>query len=475
MPLLWDTHGTLRRVALYAGSLTSARVSIMGYTAYVFQDRQTVERLWKQPSLSSSIFLYMYSMKFLFGAREQLMSALRIDDSGPFPQPHPDSKIASHNRLHYIIHDSLARGLSGPGLDALMDSYMKGVSRRIHDLQVTEDWTEMDDFAKLLKSLGGESVIEAIFGPKMLDLNPGFVDSLWGFDSKLPKFARGLPSWVMPGAHRNRQRLVEQIMSWYQYARQHSDESKLEQDADGDSVWGSAMMRDRQKTILQVEKQDDDAMARLDLGLAWAAVANAIPSATLSAFHIFKDPELLVRIRNAVDKHLGSRSFAELDIKELTKEPLLSSVYAETLRLYIIVYATVTSPHEDASLGRWLLPKNSLGVLNSGLSHMDTEFWNTKNGNYPVETFWAERFCVDPGDSSSGPIRSECRKSMNLPDPVRSKDGKPFISTRGLEGSWFPYGGGRIICPGRVFAKSLMIFTWALLANEFDVEFYTSK
>lgn len=135
---------------------------------------------------------------------------------------------------------------------------------------MTADWTQMDDLNGVIKDLAGASVIEALFGPSMMALNPTFVQDLWSFDADLPWFARGIPPFLMPKAHKNRQNLIDQILRWYAYARENFHEEKIEENGDGDPVWGSEMMRYRQKVLFQVTGRDDDAMARLDLGLAWA-------------------------------------------------------------------------------------------------------------------------------------------------------------------------------------------------------------
>lgn len=133
------------------------------------------------------------------------------------------------------------------------------------------------------------------------------------------------------------------------------------------------------------------------------------------------------------------RPAADLDHKEVVKEPLLSSVYAETLRVYVNVYAVVTSPHEDVRLGQYFLPKKTLAVMNSAISHMDTEFWNTQGQRHPVQSFWAERFLVDPKNPSSGPVRPECR-SMK-PGVSSAQEAGSYFTTQDLDGSWYPYGG----------------------------------
>lgn len=214
----------------------------------------------------------MFSMRYLFGAREPLLSVLRADDSGPFPQPYRDSKTAPNARLHHTIHAGLARGLTGPALGPTSRRYRESLRQRLENVPVGETWTEFDDLGAFIKQICGASVIEAVFGPTLLSLSPTFVKDLWRLDSDLPLFAKGLPSFLASGAFKNRQGLIDQIQLWYKHARANFDESRIDEDGDGDPIWGSKMIRDRQRDILKVLNQDDESLATLDLGLAWACV-----------------------------------------------------------------------------------------------------------------------------------------------------------------------------------------------------------
>ncbi len=118
---------------------------------------------------------------------------------------------------------------------------------------------------------------------------------------------------------------------------------------------------------------------------------------------------------------------------------------------------------------------------------MDEAFWNTRGGQHPVKEFWAERFLIWPGDAGSGPVREEVvdykRPTTGVVDTVgsegwagemgREEKGEPFFSVQGLEGAWIPYGGGYAACPGRQFAKRVVLYTTALLVGAFEVEVLT--
>lgn len=151
--------------------------------------------------------------------------------------------------------------------------------------------------------------------------------------------------------------------------------------------------------------------------------------------HIFKDKKLLRCVRESVKGSSDLTQGEEYDPKKLDKLPLLSSIYAETLRLYAKSYTIACSPHSDIQLGSWWLPRGEIGLVNSHNAHTDATYWNTKGGLHPVDKFWADRFIYDPNDPSTGPVKPEFRNIR------KTEDSRPFFSLEGLDSTWIPYGG----------------------------------
>jgi hypothetical protein len=93
--------------------------------------------------------------------------------------------------------------------------------------------------------------------------------------------------------------------------------------------------------------------------------------------------------------------------------------------------------------------------------HMNNTFWNTLQGQFPVNKVWAKRFLVDRSDPSRGPVNpkllTDTNKHQQSTDSDRT-DGQ-FFTIDGLEGKWIPYGGGFAAYPGKNLAKSLILYT----------------
>lgn len=107
---------------------------------------------------------------------------------------------------------------------------------------------------------------------------------------------------------------------------------------------------------------------------------------------------------------------------------------------------------------------------------MNDEIWSTggEGDPHPLDTFWADRFLVDPDNPSSGPLKfpkqKKTKKPVNSQSNETTSTGKAEFSMDGLAASWIPYGGGISLCPGRHFAKREIIATTAILLSAYDME-----
>ncbi|KAI2471074.1 Pfs, NACHT and ankyrin domain protein [Annulohypoxylon bovei var. microspora] len=437
----------------------------------MFQDRETVCKIMRQRSNLTPISIrFIFPARILFGMPEEKgLDAYRFDNSGPLEKPREESNVLSHDRIDNLHHQAFQRALVGPGLAPITLRFRTATCEKFNALHINSpQWTEVGDLFTFVGKAVSTGLTEAIFGPSLLKLHPDFIDNIWEYDSELPWLVRMIPRWINPRPHIARDKVLEQIRAWHAYARQGFREDHIGPDGDSDPYWGSGMIRCLHQALTGSGKHSDDAMAAHDLGLIWGATSNAASATSLAAFHIFRDRDLLSRVRSELKAGLPGL----LETKQLNKLPLLSSIYAETLRLYSSVFLMVASPPDtDIPLGKWIFPRRSFGLVSPALAHMDENFWNTKDDLYPVDTFWADRFLVYPGNPASGPIKPECRKQK-----VEDRgDGEPYYSSEGLEGSWIPYGAGAGMCPGRFLAKDAIISTCALLVEQFDIEITTES
>lgn len=169
-------------------------------------------------------------------------------------------------------------------------------------------------------------------------------------------------------------------------------------------------------------------------------MTNVVPSSLTLALHIFRDESLLSTIRQSLAEAIEPGARIQFELKMLEKQPLLLSMYAETLRFGVQIHVPRCSPHQDLTIGKIRIPGNKLILMSTWLAHTDEEVWNTKGGNFPLGTFWARRFLIDPKDPLSGPTKTKRVVCTTTAIENRVNE-EPRYSTEGLEGAWIPYGG----------------------------------
>ena len=139
-----------------------------------------------------------------------------------------------------------------------------------------------------------------------------------------------------------------------------------------------------------------------------------------------------------------------MDISKLCNQPLLQSIYAETLRLRVALIVTRTPEHEDFNSGEWTFPRKQLMILSSRANAMNPNVWNagTPENPHPLPTFWADRFLIYPNNPTSGPLRKELtgEKTSHIAESASAEEPSqtgPRFSMDGVAGGWIPYGGGQ--------------------------------
>lgn len=188
--------------------------------------------------------------------------------------------------------------------------------------------------------------------------------------------------------------------------------------------------------------------------LTCCSARNAIATTSWVTFDIFRDPELLARVRGEVSlckrTNDGSVHAAQFDIDQLLRQPVLQAVYAETLRLRMHFYIIRMSDKVDLKIQDWIIPRRKIIVTSTTAAHHDAKRWNTGlNDEHPINEFWAGRFLKESKNAANETVT---------------------FSTKETEGLWIPYGGGPRQCPGRHFAKRQILLTTALMVTLFEFE-----
>ena len=203
-------------------------------------------------------------------------------------------------------------------------------------------------------------------------------------------------------------------------------------------------------------------------------------------YETLQRPTVLVQ---ALDEVATSRSLSfppsnpSVNVETLCRVPILQSMYAETLRLYISLFSLRSAIHGNFKFGNHTIPQGELIAVDSRVSAMDQRIWSTgaidssEEPPHPLEQWWAERFLVSPDDPSSGPVRPQASQGRPPAEPVSFSPGHGHLrfTTEGLAGAWTPYGGGPRQCPGRNFAKQEIIVAFVLIFSMLEIELLDTK
>ncbi|KAF4625041.1 hypothetical protein G7Y89_g13127 [Cudoniella acicularis] len=196
---------------------------------------------------------------------------------------------------------------------------------------------------------------------------------------------------------------------------------------------GPSLVKTRYLTLKNHALDSD--LARFECVNGIAILANTVPTAFWTIFHIFSDPGVLQEVRNHVEaitiiKTMPNGKVRKIDLSRLKDGPILFSAIQEALR----VRATGSGPRlvmEDVRVGenQYLLKKDSAVIIAHKALHSDREAWGET-----AETFITDRFC---GRASQQAYRG--------------------------------FGGGANHCLGRSFAMGEIAALVAMMVMRFDL------
>lgn len=200
--------------------------------------------------------------------------------------------------------------------------------------------------------------------------------------------------------------------------------------------------------------------------------------------HILQDDSLLRRVRLQINPAFQSAAAGDQpDIKVLLDDPLLNSVFHETLRLRVASTVGRTSLDDGLCLaGGWKVKAGVPIMFTGWLSGLDESAWNTGpclpdgQSQYPLGSFWADRFLECPGNPViNGPAKKRrIQPVRDSPEKSTSRteweDGQPKASLVGLRGHFFPFGGGAYRCPGEAMAKQVVLTSVAIVLQNWSLK-----
>ncbi|CAK1366090.1 unnamed protein product [Cercospora beticola] len=299
--------------------------------------------------------------------------------------------------------------------------------------------------------------VTALMGEKLLQMYPNWCEDFFAWDNDFLGFFFGIPPILQRKADQRRKRIYASLEKWSTEMQRLSGGEPVDPEGPAwEPFYGSRLNRARQ---LDYRNRGLNARsgARLDAGITFGLATNVIPVTAWMLFNIVNplaEPTLLPRVLAEINE--ARKPDGSFDVIKLVNQPLLQSIWIETLRLYSDLLVVRSLP-EDI-----VIPLDEDGKLQVQLRKGDNIFapsWipqhdDSWSAEVPWDVFDANRFLVKDPKTGTASF-------------VFSKPG----------GKFFPFGGGKTICPGRIFAKQEALGALAMVLSrfEFDVKGFVDE
>lgn len=181
----------------------------------------------------------------------------------------------------------------------------------------------------------------------------------------------------------------------------------------------------------------EEDIARCHIGGMFALVANTVPTAFWTIYHILSDPSVLKDCREEVSRAVQEKDgVCTIDSNYIKSScPTLLSTFQEVMRFHGMGNSVRVADEDQMIDGKYLIKKGGLVMIPSRVQHRMRSAWGDD-----ADVFDPRRFVKKPGASRPNPV-----------------------AFRG-------FGGGTTLCPGRHFATTEISLFAALMILRFDVQ-----
>lgn len=251
------------------GPRTGYGIKVIGYNVYFIYRPANVAKLRKYPKVITTPGVITFVLKTLFGMVPTAVDMHTFDKSGIQANARPGSSVKSHNRIDHLTHANFHKHLLGEGLAKVYQGFAVSLLRRLPSLGIDNQWTQHSDLLDFWMLPMTSAMNEALAGPIIECVNPGFAKDLFQYYPYLHSFLKGWLKWLIPEAYRLQKSLIQGVATWHAIARARFHASDIDKTTGYDPCWGSAFMRERQQILRHVDNWDAHSIAASDFGIFW--------------------------------------------------------------------------------------------------------------------------------------------------------------------------------------------------------------
>lgn len=222
---------------------------------------ENIAKLFRLSGKSDSTRFQDFVARNLFGMPIPASESFLRDKSGYSSTPAKGSNMEARNRICYRDRQILMNMLQGSELSVLMERFTLGVTQRIQNLPIGEEWVEMPDLFDFFATHITPSVIECFCGEELTKVfDPCFVQRFWEFDHHTPVLSKHLPRWMFKSSYKARDSVLQSLVRWRTWMLRIPEEREI--------AGMSRPFRDKLQ-LLDVDGWSIEAVAASDLGFIW--------------------------------------------------------------------------------------------------------------------------------------------------------------------------------------------------------------
>lgn len=433
---------------------------MFGGKIYIATSPNVVQSALRSRNLSFDPFSIAFAKRVLNCKTEHLNQMTHI--------PENDKEECYNNDMHKIYHEPLQ---PGPELQKMNSRVLEKITEVVNE--IGSEFETKDLYMWLRDSFTMATSISMFGSRSPIALDPSLIEPLWYVDTNPIVSASFMGSMTNFSYYRDFERGLQLLMlDFFPYftARKPAlARDKLQSafkayfraghDLDDDV---SPFIKRRTAIQRRYGFTSDD-MGNFDISMLLVATTNAVPTLFWLLIYILSNPKLVHDLREEVstvtttttNTH-GARKMIINTSKFEKHCPVLCSSYQESMRLSnknMSIRVARDDTLISSSDGTFFLPKNSILFLPSSLHTTDTGIWGSDANSFDPRRFIKKQATSAGAGEESSPAEAGADKDL------KSLQKKSF----------FPFGGGRHLCPGRHFAFAEILGFVAVLVSGYDV------